>query len=1054
MALSRPQLWWQFCFNADPNDTAAVRLWTADYSDWVRKVGMNRRGRNYELAQSIAADPPITWRDPDETLNPVNPDSPESPNVLPYRAVLGQGMWPNPQTSLGADVNLINSERWKPNLESSADPSFESYANGDAMPDWLTAVGATVPTVSTTNPQQGTKCLAYAVAATTTRQGVSWRADCVPGEQYTTSVYVRQASASTQRLSVTGQTLGWDEFATASASTWGTAPLGGSWSNSGGANGDYTVAGEQGLISVSATNSGRFVTLDSGNIDSEVVGLLADVTTPVGASSRQGYLARYTDASNNYQGVIAIDTSGYITAEIRKNVAAVTTTLITASTTIVAGNGGVMMNFQAFGPDLKLKVWSENFPEPQAWTCETTDTSLTTGTRAGCTARRETSQTSPTVFAFERVYITGYVSSSTTTTTGAYVRLSCTFTATQPKHQVQITTIGTAIADTVRIDAIQHEIGASANTFTTAGPVIFPIMNNYAERFPREYEAAGFVGRTTTPAVDGFAALNAIDISTDYVAAILETAPRYFWQLSGGSGTLQALESSGNNGPFLTQFDSKYGAGPAPAFGTAIPIAGDAGATGVLFALGSGSTASILSAGRVVSAPGILFPSAYTSTWSVSISAWITIADDEGPSTELIAFPAGSQSPYTVSPISINMTPFGDGFPDLAVTVQGAASGGSASAGTPLNTIAVGQTYHVVGTVTQVSGGNTTIAIYIDGAQVDTTVVTTASLGGLFTTQATYVNVGGGSLGGQTFEGTVAHFALWERALSATEITALWTAGGLGNAGETTGERTARHFASGRYAGETRISTGSTTMQAPSWAGSIDLLSDAQQNALAEMGTFWMAPDGAAVFESREDRWLRLTSVATFGEDSAGGEIPYQGTILFDYDPTFVYANVQITRNGGAQARGGTTAEIAVARRKFFGRSYAIGGDFETDILAQYYADYTFATHKAPLLRVSAITVDLSAMTSLYKKVMCLEVGQRVTVKRRAKAGNSGVGLTMSADYFIESVAIHEIDMDRQEIKVSFLLSPIGTVPGPTFQPWILENATYGVLDSTTILGF
>lgn len=1055
MALSRPRLWWQFSFNADPNDTAAVRLWTASYSDWVRKVGMNRRGRNYELAQSIAADPPITWRDPNETLNPVNTSSAQYPDVQPYRAILGQGMWPNPATSLGADVNLINSERWKPNLESACDPSFEIYANGDAMPNWLTAVGATVPTVSTTNPQQGTKCLAYAVAATTTRQGVSWRADCVPGEQYTTSVYVRQANASTQRLSVTGQTLGWDRFATASASTWGTAPLGGTWTNSGGANGDYTKAGNQGLILVSATNSGRFVTLDAGNIDSEVVGLLADITTPVGASSRQGFLARYTDASNNYQGVIAIDTLGVVTAEIRKNVAAVTTTLVTAVTTIIPGTGGVMMDFQAFGPDLKLKVWSENFPEPQAWTCETTDASLPTGTRAGCTARRETSQTSPTTFAFENVYITGYVSSSTTTTTGSYVRLTCTFTATQPKHQVQITTIGTAIADTVRIDAIQHEIGASANTFATTGPVIFPIMNNYAERFPREYEAAGFVGKTTTPAVDGFAALNSIDISTDYVTAVLESQPRYYWSLSGGAGTLQALESSGNNGPFLTRFDSKYGPGDAPAFGTALSIPGDAGATGVLFtSIPASLAASILSAGRAVGVPGIVFPASYPTTWSVSISAWITIADDAGSSTELIFFPAGSQSPYTVAPISINMIPFGDGFPDLTVQVQGATGGGSASAVTPLNTIEVGQTYHIVGTVTQISGGNTTLSIYVNGALVDTTVVTTASLGGLFVTSATYVNVGGGSTGGQNFEGVIAHCALWERALSATEVTALWTAGGLGNAGETTGQRTARHFLSGRYAGETRISTGLTTMQAPSWAGSIDLLSDAQQNALAEAGTLWVAPDGAVVQESREDRWLRLTSVATFGEDIAGGEIPYIGTILFDNDPTFVYANVQITRNGGSVARGGTTAEISVARRKFFGRSYAIGADFETDILAQYYADYTFSTHKAPLLRVSAITVDLSAMTSLYKKVMCLEIGQRVTVKRRAKAGNSGAGLTMSGDYFIESVVIHEIDMDAQQIAVSFLLSPIGTVPGPTFQPWILENVTYGVLDSTTILGW
>ena len=454
MALSRPKLWWQFSFNADPNDSAAVRLWT-DYTSLVRKAGRNARGRNYELAQSIAADPPVTWRDPSELLNPVNTSSPHYPNIQPYRALLGQGMYPNPETSLGSAVNLINSLRWKPNLESAADPSFEAYANGEAMPNWLTAVGATVPTVSTTNPQQGTKCLAYAVAATAARQGVSWRADCVPGQQYTSSVYVRQANASTQRLSVTGQTLGYETFATPSASTWGTAPLGGAWTNSGGVNGDFTVAGNQGLISVTATDSNRFVTLDSGNIDHEIVGLLADVAVPVGDGSQQGFVARYTDANNYYMGVVGVTTSGYITAVIRKRVAGVLTGL-TSVTTALRANGvnNVMVQFQAFGPDLKLKVWNESFPEPATWTTEITDTALTTGTRVGCFARRDTSETTPTVFAFERVYITGYVSSSTTTTTGSYVRLSVTFTATQPKHQMQITTIGTAIADTVRHEAL------------------------------------------------------------------------------------------------------------------------------------------------------------------------------------------------------------------------------------------------------------------------------------------------------------------------------------------------------------------------------------------------------------------------------------------------------------------------------------------------------------------------------------------------------------------------------------------------------------------------
>lgn len=1059
MALQRPKLWWQLSFNADPNDTAAVKVWT-DYTTLVRKVGRNARGRQYELAQSVAADPPITWRDSDEILNPANTGSVQYPDVQPYRAVLGQGMWPNPETSLGSAVNLINSLRWKPNLESACDPSFESYANGDAMPDWLTAIGSTVPTVSTTNPQQGTKCLAYAVAATTTRQGVSWRADCVPGEQYTSSVYVRQASASTQRLSVTGQTLGYERFRTPSASTWGTAPLGGAWSNSGGANGDYTVAGEQGLISVSATNSGRFTTLDAGNIDVEVTALLADVTTSVGASSEQGLIGRYTDSGNNYTGYIEVDTSGYVIAHIAKRVASVLTVLTSVATSVRAGAGGIMATFQAYGPLLKLKVWAEHMPEPAAWTTETSDTALTSGTRAGAYARRVTSQTSPTVFYFERLYITGYVSSSTTTTTGAYVRLSVTWTATQPKHQMQITTIGTAIADTVRIDAIQHEIGASANTFSTAGPVIFPILNNYAERFPREWDAAGFVGLTATPAVDGFAALNSIDISSDYVSAVMESQPDYYWSLSGGIGSGSALETSGNNGPTLFPINSKFGVAPEglPTFGTAITIPGDSGATGLNFPTNSPADSAhapgqIYGAGWVNNTPGILWPrfpsGSYPTTWGASLAAWCKIPVGSTRNSLLVyPYTRGATSAFVSSPLVIQITGSGD------AGAQTFGAGELAEGGPDLQD---GESHFVLGTIDQVSGGNTTLKIYVDGTLQATTTVTTASLGGLYTRLADVIAIGGYANSDNFWspaEGVIAHASAWSRSLTQTEVTALWTAGGLGNAGETSGERITRHLGTGRYAGETRISAGTTTMSPPTWAGSIDLLTDAIQTTQAEAGTFWMAPDGAAVMEGREDRWLRLTSVATFGEDVASGEIPYLGTILFDNDPTFVYANVRITRNNGAVAQGGTAAEIATARRKYFGRSFAIGADFETDTQAQYYADYTFATHKAPLLRVSAITVNPSAYPTIWNAVMCLEVGQRVTVKRRAKAANSGAGITMSADYFIESVIHGEINMDHQEWTVSFLLSPIGTVPGPSFQPWILENATYGVLDSTTILGW
>ncbi|HCT79276.1 MAG TPA: hypothetical protein DGT23_22485, partial [Micromonosporaceae bacterium] len=517
----RPKLYFGCAFNAEPNSND-VPVWSDLTALFRRLSSPYTRGRPWELEQGVAVLTSIEWRDPNEYLNAENTLSPYYPNVEPLREVVGLAMWPNPLNGLGADINLINTGRWMPNDQTAPDPSFEAYANGATPPAWLSAVGAAVPSVTTSNPQQGTKSVTYSTAANGTRQGVSWTVDCIPGEQYTTSAYVRQTAASTQRLSIMDQTLGYDEFGTASASGWGNADLGGAWTATGGVAGDYTISGGAGRISVSATASDRFATLNIGNIDSVTRGLLVDVATPVGAGSQQGFTARWADASNHYLGIITIDTSGYVVASIRKRVAGALTTLTSVTTALRTGDG-IMAAFSCVGPDLKLKVWSENFAEPAAWTTETTDTALTSGSSTGCFAQRDTSETSPTSFAFDRVYVTGAVSSTTTTTTGAYVRQTVTFTASQPKHTVQLTTVGTALAGTVNVDALQHEPGASASTFTTAGPVIYPLLRLNVGKWGREYEDVGFSGVSVTPLVDAMAALNNTRIDPDYVSAVIDS---------------------------------------------------------------------------------------------------------------------------------------------------------------------------------------------------------------------------------------------------------------------------------------------------------------------------------------------------------------------------------------------------------------------------------------------------------------------------------------------------------------------------------------------------
>jgi hypothetical protein len=72
-----------------------------------------------------------------------------------------------------------------------------------------------------------------------------------------------------------------------------------------------------------------------------------------------------------------------------------------------------------------------------------------------------------------------------------------------------------------------------------------------------------------------------------------------------------------------------------------------------------------------------------------------------------------------------------------------------------------------------------------------------------------------------------------------------------------------------------------------------------------------------------------------------------------------------------------------------------------------------------------------------------------VRVMRRAKAGNAGAGVTYQLDYFIENINHNSIDFEAGTWKTTLQLSPALTV-----RPWILEDATYGLLESTTYLAF
>lgn len=1056
MAVNRPEVWFGVALNADPNDPNVSPVWN-DFTSNLRKVTGLERGRNFELDQPMASEPQLLIRDVDELLNPANLSSPHVNLVQPYRECCLLAQWPNAGTG-----NLLNTGTWCGNKVDTIDPSFEAYTAAAAAPNWMTAVGATVPVISTTTPFQGTKDVSYSVASTTAQQGVSWPVACIPGRQYTSSIYVRQATASTQRISVTDQVTSADPFNTTAASSWSTDRLGNTWTVQSGSASEFNRGSLVATITLNASAAEKIITVDSGTTDHTLtVRLIAPDPATVGnLGVGQGLIARGNGSGNYYNPRVIFRPDGTVGLATFKRVAGVGSTVMAEVATGWAYQAGQEFILElvclTLGTTVTLNsiVWPATKPRPAAPQNAATDGSLITGTQIGVLARSDSSTgiTYPFTTRFAAFNAVSYLHGSTTATTGAYVRLSATFTATQPTHTVQLATTGTAVAGAVLADAVQHEQAAAPSAFTTTGPVIYPVMRNLIEQWPRIWESGGFEGFVDAPCVDGLAALQAIPLETEAAQAVLDSGPDIFWRLNDGTQTGLFADTSGNGALPLRRFISKYGPGTDIEPGSSFPLPGDAGGTGVAF------TAVNLGAGTSLKYPGVL-PGGLTSAgWAMSFACWVQL----------------QTNPTDANQAMISVTTMrGGGAVDVPFTLFITSSilqlnmscGSGVLAQEQLSIASIfddGRPHFIVGTASQ-TATTTRMQVWLDGVASSGTPFAT-SVVGLLSNPGRLTTVGAdadNTFYGKPLNGLMSTAAVWNRVLTNAEIATLYTAGATGYAGETTGARTLRRLTGGnRYTGPTRITqagatTPQTTMQAASWTGVKDLLTDELETSGAEQGTFWAAADGAVVAESRQDRWLRLTSSFVIGEDSGAGEVPYlMDGARFVADPLYAYADVQIGRINGVTAQGGTAGDIAIAARRYFRRGVQASFDFANDDLPQGMANYIFNTHDAPMLRVDELTIDPSSNTALWPFVLSLEIGKRGTAKRRPKAANGGAGITMSADYFVEKIGIPVIDFDTWEWMYHVQLSPINAGGTPTLQPWILGDTTYGVLNSTTVPGF
>lgn len=1072
-----PEIYTGTAFNAEPFDPAAVPIWV-DLSSRYLGTGSATRGRSqYELGQGQTGQADVSWYDQDEALNTTNASSPYSPGVVPYRPFLWRLMWPN-----GGTGNLLGGAGY--------DGSFESYTLTSQIA-WLVALanlagaGTTVVTLVSAGAWQGTRAANLAVSTSPTAiGGAQFTMPTIPGRTYTAQAHINQNVARAFQLAVGNQTIAVDPFTRTTANGWGTPPavfgFGPTWTTSGGTLANYLTAGGLAVHSQSSVNT-RMATLTGAGVqDCDV---WVTVTIPVvatGQAIQASLYARWLSANDSVSCLISFSTSNQVTITAQRTTGGSTFSIGSNATidTYVAGDS-FRMHLKSVGPDIWCKGWkvTNPTPEPAAWSVQVSDSTTSVPGKVGVTSILTTGNTNtlPVALSFSDFRAIGSIVDTVngvTSTSGSYQLLKQTFVATQPLHTITLETQAVPPgAATVLVDGIQLEPGGTANTFTTAGPIIrSPWTRGYVERWPIAWddESQGFLGIMSGPVVGPWFQLAKAELHTELAGAILAKTPQYYWRLNEtGDGTTTFGESSGNGGPSLRKRDF---AGGTPTFtvGAQTDIPGNPGQGGVTMdgAVPTSEAGSSLQVGPVAGDPqlaglGTSQAGGSAATWGFTVCAWaVNISAPTG-------FPGayyGSYAFITGPTHAGDLTPpyvalgLGDGF----------GNGGGISINFHDQLLSVhdsnppkfdGQPHFYCG-VWQMTSTTYSLTMYIDGTQIATTSGNPATVWTLpIDTRMTWAELFGTIDGNPGITNPNANFTMsdvgvWNRALSAAEVTDIWNAG-QGYVNENSGTRVARHLALAGYTGTADIGQGLTFMGVSPVTEGTKALDAILSTQDTEFGMFAESQEGV-MFRGRQARYLAVTPSYVFGERIDLGEYPYLGDIKYDHDATYVYNQAIITRTGGIVATAVDATGQSQIRYGVSPFTRTVGGNSDNE--AQDAANWVVANGKDARPRLAALTFDLAATRgvtgsidgTMWYMALSLEVGMRVTANRRPKAANGGAGLTMSSDFFIESISPGAVDPETGTFTMALLLSPVPV----TAQPWILEDATYGVLNSTTVLGF
>jgi hypothetical protein len=611
----------------------------------------------------------------------------------------------------------------------------------------------------------------------------------------------------------------------------------------------------------------------------------------------------------------------------------------------------------------------------------------------------------------------------TQTTLNTWERKTITFVATSATVTA---TWNTSAAATIWIDDIQLELAATASTFSTVGPIYYARYTGYIERYPQTWVDAGVHGVKPLVAVDALSVLARTTIVQSYKATVLAdnpaiyvpyndaAAPQAVTRVSGGQPMIGYTQLGSNSGAVNFGGDQTLDGSPA------VTIVQQQTQPATLFDntqttwLGTRQgalsihpqtftlelwlkpTAGMLYLGMAAMQAGET--TAGLPYGTSKFIGWVTSAG--GRTCMQFTDPNGTTTgPYAPTQLGLTWPGYPDGLWHQLVIVLHPTSG---------------------------------FRIYVDGQPsgdflLGGTPSASIALDNIFAESSTYWGPPNSNM-------SLANLTAYPAELTAATILAHYQRG-AGYLGEKSGVRVARLLTA--YWGAAYSAPAGYVSLAPDFTyDGRPVLDCIQEIAATEFGFIYANGAGLVQFEDRSSREAQQASIATLGEGA--GEIHYNEA-EFDYDPTYVYSQTSLSRPGNSTP---VVQTNATAMTRYGQRVLSGTLQVNTDWELQEMGSILLNRYAVPKVRVKKLTLSSPFSASDWSFILRLELGLRVTVKRRTSQGT-----IMSADYFVENISEH-VATDPGSWSVELQLSPI-------FSPttWILGDPVYGILGSTTIPG-